>query len=334
MFSAYKGIHITQRLANAKEKDIYDIDKTYNTDYLRAEKGHFARSAQGAKNWSRYERDKAVYPFLEFIPSVSANPRDSHRKFYGIIRPITDSFWNTYLPPIEWECKCSVQQRQSDDGTTNPDLSDIKVPKSIQGNPYKTKQIITEKHPMVAVIKAKAANLVPELQKWEACGFAGRKRSDLVKFTSLNKGYVIEFSNLEKESEYVDNKSIAKHFAKRGDAVELLDTILKNNVKRSTADALINGVIHEFKTCSVDSVKRIRKHLYDISNKKGKSHKKQIIGVLNFTNKKVNTKNVIEAITRSYKAGDLEFLKEIYFIQNGKLSKKYSIQQIAETTKR
>ena len=228
-FSAYKSLQLTQLLANAKETEILAIEKKYNTDYQRAEYGHFTRSAQGAKNWERYEDDKEVYPFLEFIPSVSANPRDSHKIFYGVIRPIDDVFWDTHLPPIEWECKCSVQQRRSDNGSTNPDLSDVKVVKAIEGNPYKTKQIITDKHPIIAITKKNKPDLVPTLQKWEAAGFANRKFSEITKFKSVGKGCVVEFGDYKHNTDYQRVQVAAKAFAEQGAMVEITPNVHHNN---------------------------------------------------------------------------------------------------------
>ncbi|MBT9293338.1 phage head morphogenesis protein, partial [Prosthecodimorpha staleyi] len=78
-------------------------------------------SARAAGQWDRAQRTKAVLPYLVYIRSASARPREQHLRWVGIIRPIDDPWWATHFPPNGWNCKCSVRQI---DGRERGDLLD------------------------------------------------------------------------------------------------------------------------------------------------------------------------------------------------------------------
>ena len=62
-----------------------------------------------AVNWKKFQETKNTYPNLEYTPSRAANPRDSHRVYWGKIWAIDDPIWDTIMPPSEWNCFCGVR---------------------------------------------------------------------------------------------------------------------------------------------------------------------------------------------------------------------------------
>ncbi|MCX6210112.1 MAG: phage minor head protein [Bacteroidetes bacterium] len=90
------------------------VDANYKGSYLNAEYDMAVRQARAAVQWQKIQKQKKLYPNLKYMPSVSAHPREAHRAFYGIVRPVDDSFWNTHFPPIGWGCKCRVEQVDED----------------------------------------------------------------------------------------------------------------------------------------------------------------------------------------------------------------------------
>ena len=66
-------------------------------------------SAYAAGQWARIERNKKAFPYLKYIPSDAAFPREEHRRFYGMILPVDDPFWQTHMPPNGWGCRCNVR---------------------------------------------------------------------------------------------------------------------------------------------------------------------------------------------------------------------------------
>lgn len=68
------------------------------------------RAARAAGQWERIQRTKAGLPYLLYVRTTSAEPRQEHLAWAGTILPVDDSFWSTHFPPNGWGCKCSVRQ--------------------------------------------------------------------------------------------------------------------------------------------------------------------------------------------------------------------------------
>lgn len=68
------------------------------------------RAARAAGQWQRIQRTKAGLPYLLYVRTTSAEPRQEHLAWVGIILPVDDPFWSTHFPPNGWHCKCSVRQ--------------------------------------------------------------------------------------------------------------------------------------------------------------------------------------------------------------------------------
>lgn len=68
------------------------------------------RSARAAGQWERIERTKAAFPFLEYRLGPSERHRPHHQDKAGMILPVESAFWDEWMPPNGWGCKCWVRQ--------------------------------------------------------------------------------------------------------------------------------------------------------------------------------------------------------------------------------
>lgn len=68
------------------------------------------RSARAAGQWERIQRTKGAFPFLEYRTGPSENHRPHHLAKAGTILPVDSSFWDEWMPPNGWGCKCWVRQ--------------------------------------------------------------------------------------------------------------------------------------------------------------------------------------------------------------------------------
>lgn len=68
------------------------------------------RSARAVGQWQRINRTKRTRPFLEYALGPSERHRDEHVAIAGTILPVDHSFWDSYMPPNGWLCKCHVIQ--------------------------------------------------------------------------------------------------------------------------------------------------------------------------------------------------------------------------------
>jgi Uncharacterized protein, homolog of phage Mu protein gp30 len=68
------------------------------------------RSARAAGQWERIQRTKKALPYLLYVRTTAADPREEHLDWVGIILPVDHPFWTTHFPPNGWGCKCAVRQ--------------------------------------------------------------------------------------------------------------------------------------------------------------------------------------------------------------------------------
>lgn len=106
-------------------KDVEVIDKKYNTNYLFAEYNHAVHTSQMAVKWHDFVRDGDRYN-LQYRTAGDERVRSEHAALNNITLPPSDPFWNDYLPPNGWNCRCDVDQVLREDYP----LSDPEVAKA------------------------------------------------------------------------------------------------------------------------------------------------------------------------------------------------------------
>lgn len=68
------------------------------------------QTAYAAGQWERIQQTKEFLPYLQYMPSVSENKRDSHQRYYGLVRPVDDPIWASLMTPNGFGCKCWIKQ--------------------------------------------------------------------------------------------------------------------------------------------------------------------------------------------------------------------------------
>ena len=120
----------------------------YNVQWLRTEYNTAVLKARSAVQYKEALKTKALYPNLEYLQSDSVDKRPEHLAFVGTILPIEHPWWDTHLPPLDWNCKCRV--RPTDKAPTAlPDGSLKDEPKDgLANNPGKSGSLFDlHKHP-------------------------------------------------------------------------------------------------------------------------------------------------------------------------------------------
>lgn len=149
-FAAFKTAEQTALLAQANDMtDAHSINRTYNVNYLRTEYVHAVRSSRAARNWERIQRDKDLYPNLRYVPSTAAEPRNEHKKLYGIVRPVDDEFWQVWFPPNDWGCRCSTEQVSGEPKSSSIPKGLQAPPPVMRNNPGITQKIMPDTHPII-----------------------------------------------------------------------------------------------------------------------------------------------------------------------------------------
>lgn len=148
-FAAFKAYHATQQLREQlKQKDgvtrAKSVLNTFNR-YQAAEYNTCVNRCRTAKQWIDFtsdpERNK-LFPNLKWIPSRSADPREEHIVFYGLVLPKTDPFWLENQPGQLWNCKCDWEETDEPAAPSAPES--VRPARGLEGNPAVTGEIFTE----------------------------------------------------------------------------------------------------------------------------------------------------------------------------------------------
>lgn len=130
-----------------------DILRIYNEQWLSAEYDNAISSSRSASQWMQFEKDSDLYPMLEYHTVGDARVRPTHKELDGIVRPVNDKFWDSYMPPNGWRCRCTVLQGDEESKQTN--LQGFKQPKDVPDifmmNPGKDRIVFSPKHPYFKV---------------------------------------------------------------------------------------------------------------------------------------------------------------------------------------
>lgn len=91
----------------------YEINDQHVNQWLRTEYDTAIGSAQMARKWVEIQGNKSFAPLLKFDAVMDQRTSAICRPLDGVVKPVTDSFWDVYYPPNHWGCRSTVQQISS-----------------------------------------------------------------------------------------------------------------------------------------------------------------------------------------------------------------------------
>lgn len=260
VFSAFKAHAETEAFVNLLTKPdgslrsfrefkklALQISPKWNEQWLQTEYNTAVRAARSAVNYRNALKTKHLYPNLEYIASTAKNKRPDHLEYVGTILPIEHKWWDTHLPPSEWNCKCSVRPTNKP-ATKVPDDTGNVHP-TFQNNVGKSAEFIKlSEHPY---LKGKGSHTCPECRRQ---GLTGGKMDNADAFIDRGSEYCIThrfvyLANLKgyakkvletykKDKRYLGGNviigqlhhSIRKDFAKRGKRLARTDALTNASI--------------------------------------------------------------------------------------------------------
>lgn len=148
-------------------KDVKKINETYNRQYLEAEYQFAVASSQIANKWADFSEDYN----LQYRTAGDERVRDSHDKLRDTTLPKSDPFWDSFMPPNGWRCRCTVVEVLPEDYKVSDSKKAIAQGETATSqigkdgknklaifrfNPGKDKVIFPPTHPYSKVVGAKA----------------------------------------------------------------------------------------------------------------------------------------------------------------------------------
>ena len=139
------------------KKDAQNIIGDYNINWLQTEYNTAIIRARNAVQERQFQREKNIYPNLEWLPSMAAVPRESHKIFYNRIWAQDDPFWNSHRPGETWGCKCGLRSTARPVTEGNPTVGEApKAAPGLDNNPATDAKLFADTHPYIALADRQA----------------------------------------------------------------------------------------------------------------------------------------------------------------------------------
>ena len=136
-------------------QQVQAINDKYNRNYLYAEYNHAIGSSMMAAKWTEFEKAGDRYN-LQYRTAGDDRVREEHALLNGTTLPASDPFWDRFLPPNGWNCRCTVVQvRKNKYPTSDSELANKRGEECTKGaknaifryNSGKTLKLFPPKHP-------------------------------------------------------------------------------------------------------------------------------------------------------------------------------------------
>ena len=247
------------------------VSKNYNETWLQTEYNTAVRAARSAVNYRKALETKSIYPNLEYIESTASVQRETHLEYVGTILPIEHPWWDTHMPPSDWNCACSVRP-------TNKDATEVPqgdyVNPVFQNNPGKTAEPVNLKeHPYVKGVcpyfnTCKRRNYGSQLKldlvdkenppiipECGICELAKKHWDDgFIEIKKHKSGGKVLLHPLvdKKKPDHKDILTIANEFAKQGEVVKITPTVHHKSEEYKRIYAKLIGTKYERKCPDMD----------------------------------------------------------------------------------
>lgn len=206
--------------------------------HLQAEFVTARAAAQSARDWQRFEAEKHIFPWLRYDAVMDGRTRDSHRALHGATKKVDDPFWDSYMPPNGWRCRCDViQLRDAEEKDPDSYPDEKEMPKVFRNNPGKTGKVFSDKHPYFKRSKANKADVK-------------NKVADLYVYDEMEKkaDNTVRAHATHDDKERAQNLDIGSQLLKNQTSTKLLPVRIADNVKNP--DAEVDGIVADFKEIS------------------------------------------------------------------------------------
>ncbi len=145
------------------KKGALKISDDYNYRWLETERHQTIANANMAQKWKEFEQDVDLYPNVKLVSVHDARVRPEHKVLDGTIRPFNDPFWDSNTPPLDWGCRCNIEQTDEEPTEIKGGLQ-MKI--EFQNNPGKTGEIFGGSAYEEKLTKAGKKEAIENLEKF------------------------------------------------------------------------------------------------------------------------------------------------------------------------
>ncbi|MBN1340732.1 MAG: hypothetical protein JXA03_15490 [Bacteroidales bacterium] len=278
------------------------LDTEYNTAILRA---------RAAANFRKFVRDSDLYPNLKWLESTSADKREGHVKFYGLVKPIGDPFWEKHYPGNLWNCKCGITNTDEKADKNTPQ-ADYEPAPGLEKNPALTGALFTKNNAYEKNTYPGAGRAVARTTK--------SIKANLKEYNRFGKDYTREGFDFATGGYWVSNKkhqfdpNLGFHERRASDILFKSGNkvVLQKEVSGNKwPEGLLNNTVFEIKTILGTGRNTIKRALQSAESKNAR------IAVLYFPDKELFTnKRLNDGIILWKKYTNYSFERIIYIVND------------------
>lgn len=242
------------------KKKAVELNVQYNQRWLKTEYHHTIATANSVDNWKRFEADADLYPNLKYNAVNDARTRDQHKELDGLILPINHPFWIKHNVPLDWGCRCNLEQTDEEPTKLLPELN---IKEAFKNNAALSGEVFAKIPYADAMSSVEIKESKSNATKFKNNKILKRDRNKQFETVEITKNGLVRSHLLAKKGDdYNDILTAAKAFAKKGKVAELLPEI---NEKEK---AIRNVVFPNHSSKSSNPDLRINNAYYDIKRPK------------------------------------------------------------------
>lgn len=280
--------------------------------YLKTEYDTIVAGAQMARLWKEVQRDKHIFPFVQFDVVVDDHTSDICRPLDKVIMSVDDPLLLIYWPPNHFNCRTTIRRLRNAEPTENVNLPDI--PEAFKNNVAANGEIFTNDNTYIAN--------TPK----EVLAYSERHGQRWFRFYDLqkNKEYkevTFDMDTLGVKATHIDHnfdkktgkyeKEVQDLFFKKGD--EIILTSENPQIPGKKTDGILNGKTFDISSIlgsGKNTIKRALNHSKD---------KLADIAILHFPDTEAFELERLENSIRMFNGQTQYRFQKIIYIVDGKI---------------
>lgn len=313
-------------------QDFDKLNKRYNENYLESEYEFAVGSAQMASKWSEFGSSERYY--LQYRTAKDERVRASHAALADITLPKEDPFWDSFLPPNGWMCRCQTvevlksnyEPSNSEDALKKGETATTEIGKSgknrleiFRFNPGKNEVLFPPKHPYNKVAGAKEVKeRVQKANRYDNIGFEKAK--------NINNNGVFEKYTSGRQNPVEENKNekAFRILANNGAKYRMLPVINDGNKNPDGINLETNKFV-DIKISESINGKNIIQNAFKDANKQGVEEL-----IIQLTKKPESYKEMYKALKFTIEAERAKTIKNLSVIFPNNTIKNYELQKLKD----
>ncbi|WP_407483705.1 phage minor head protein [Elizabethkingia anophelis] len=279
--------------------------------YLRTEYDTIVASAQMSRLWQEIQRDKHIFPFVQFDVVMDDHTSEICSPLHNVIMSVDDKRLIFFFPPNHFNCRTTLRKLRN--GIPTPDVELPEIPEAFKNNVALSGEIFTDKNAYIENTPKKVLSMSDEFasrwQKYER--FLNDKNYHEVQFGKDGGLKAIHIGHNFNKITGKFEKEVQDLFFKKGD--EIILTSERSDIPGKKVDGVLNGKTFDISTIigsGKNTIKRALNHSKD---------KNAQISILYFPDKEMFDLEWLNKSIKMYNGQTSYRFEQIIYVVNGQI---------------